>query len=64
MKKDLRSVVLKVAKFLDKTLSDDEIEKLLDHLNFNSMKNNPNCENIKKEHSVLQRQFKMMNCIN
>lgn len=41
MKKDLKSVVLKVAKFLDKTLSDDEMEKLLHHLSFNSMKDNP-----------------------
>lgn len=40
MKADLRSVILKVAAFLDKTLTEDQIEKLLVHLDFDSMKDN------------------------
>lgn len=43
MKKDLRSVVLKVAKFLDKQLNEDELKKLLEHLTFDSMLNNRSC---------------------
>lgn len=40
MKSDLRSVILKVAAFLNKTLTNDQIEKLLQHLDFDSMKDN------------------------
>lgn len=40
MQSDLRSVILQVASFLDKTVTEDQIEKLLAHLNFESMKNN------------------------
>ncbi|XP_059490649.1 luciferin sulfotransferase-like [Neocloeon triangulifer] len=41
LKKDLRSCVLRCAKFLDKTLTEKEVEAVLDHLSFESMKNNP-----------------------
>lgn len=41
MKKDLRKVVEKTAKFLGKTISEDQMGQLLDHLNFKSMKDNP-----------------------
>lgn len=41
MKSDLKSVILKVADFLEKTLSEQDVEKLLEHLSFDSMKENP-----------------------
>lgn len=41
MKKDLKSVILKVAKFLEKTLTEQDVNKLLDHLSFDSIKLNP-----------------------
>lgn len=43
MKKDIRSVVLKVAKFLGTELNEEQIKKLLEHLSFDSMLNNPSC---------------------
>lgn len=41
MKHDLPSVIQKTAHFLDKNLSTEEIEKLTEHLSFDSMKRNP-----------------------
>lgn len=40
MKSDLRSVIINVARFLDKALTEEQIEKLLVHLDFDSMKDN------------------------
>lgn len=40
MKRDLPEVVRKTAKFLNKSLSDEEIFKLCDHLSFQNMKTN------------------------
>lgn len=40
MKNDLRSVIQKTIKFLNKGLLDDEVLALEDHLSFESMKNN------------------------
>lgn len=42
MKTNLKSVVIEVAKFLNKIIPDNEIDKLLEHLSFDSMQNNPN----------------------
>lgn len=41
MKRDLKSIVLKTAKFLGKSFTSDEVDKLCDHLSFEKMKNNP-----------------------
>ena len=41
MKKDLATNVKKVAKFLGKEVTDENIEALVDHLSFKKMKNNP-----------------------
>ena len=41
MKKDLASNVRKVAKFLGKELTDENVEAMVDHLSFKKMKNNP-----------------------
>jgi len=41
MKKDLASSVKKVARFLGKTVSDEMVEALVDHLSFKQMRNNP-----------------------
>lgn len=38
MKKDLKEVVLKVCKFLGKSYLDEDIDKLVDHLDFKNMK--------------------------
>ncbi|XP_043241911.1 luciferin sulfotransferase-like isoform X2 [Amphibalanus amphitrite] len=45
MKKDLRSVITKVAKFLGKTLTDEQMEKLVNHLHIDNMRKNPNVNN-------------------
>ncbi|XP_063701639.1 luciferin sulfotransferase-like [Culicoides brevitarsis] len=41
MKRDLKGVLVDLAKFLKKDLSEEQIERLLKHLSFNSMRNNP-----------------------
>ncbi|KAL0270671.1 UNVERIFIED_CONTAM: hypothetical protein PYX00_008005 [Menopon gallinae] len=41
MKKDLRSVVKKTCQFLGKSYSEEQLDRLCEHLSFNSMKNNP-----------------------
>ncbi|XP_065218897.1 luciferin sulfotransferase-like [Planococcus citri] len=41
MQKDLKSVIHKTANFIGKSISEREMEKLLDHLSFSSMKQNP-----------------------
>lgn len=41
MKKDLPSVVRRTARFLEKDLSEEQIDTLTNHLSFESMKNNP-----------------------
>lgn len=38
MKKDLKGVVLRVCDFLGKSFSDEEVDKLVDHLDFKNMK--------------------------
>lgn len=45
MKSDLKCVVKKIAEFLEKKLTDDEMEKLLKHLSFESMRNNESVNN-------------------
>lgn len=45
MKADLKSVIRQTAKFLGKTLNDDEVLKLEDHLSFESMKTNKSVNN-------------------
>jgi estrone sulfotransferase len=53
MKEDLPKVIRQTAAFLGKTLTEEKVDILADHLSFESMKNNPACS---KEHliSVLQ----------
>ncbi len=41
MTKDIRRVIRRVATFLDKELSDDIVEKIVDHTSFENMKANP-----------------------
>lgn len=55
MKKDLKSVIRRVAKFLEKDLSDDDVRKLEDHLSFESMKKNPSVNNAQAE--IVKRQI-------
>lgn len=45
MKKDLGSVIMTVAKFLNKMLSEDEVEKLKIHLSIENMRENPSVNN-------------------
>lgn len=40
MKKDLKSVIRKVAVFLDKTIEDKQVDELYDHLQINNMRDN------------------------
>ncbi|XP_063703584.1 sulfotransferase 1A1-like [Culicoides brevitarsis] len=50
MKKDLKSTLLDLCNFFNKSLSNDQIEKLLHHLSFENMKKNPanNYADVKK----------------
>jgi hypothetical protein len=41
MKRDLKNEILKVMKFLGKNFTDEQIDQLCVHLDFNSMKKNP-----------------------
>ncbi|KAJ8968177.1 hypothetical protein NQ314_002436 [Rhamnusium bicolor] len=41
MIKDLPAIIRKVAQFLEKDLTDEQVDRLSDHLSFTNMKNNP-----------------------
>lgn len=41
MKADLRGVIKRVGDFLGKSLTQDQVEQLYDHLKFDNFKNNP-----------------------
>lgn len=45
MKRNMRGVVRKAMKFFDKNFSDEQIEKLCNHLSIESMRVNPSCNN-------------------
>ncbi|XP_065058926.1 sulfotransferase 1B1-like [Rhopilema esculentum] len=45
MKKDLSAVVKKVGKFLKKEVTEEQVEKLVEHLSFKTMKNNKTVNN-------------------
>ncbi|XP_037776960.1 sulfotransferase family cytosolic 1B member 1-like [Penaeus monodon] len=45
MKEDLPAVVRKVAKFLGKAVTEEEVERLADHCSFGSMSKNPAANN-------------------
>ena len=45
MKQDLRQVIERVSKFLNKELTEDKIQTLLKHLEFKNFKNNPAVNN-------------------
>lgn len=64
MKKDLKSIAETVAAFLNKKIPDEQMEKLLEHLSFNSMKKNSSVnyestmlrnENVADEHKDFVR---------
>lgn len=52
MKCDLPGVIRGVCKFLDKTINDQQLAQLVDHLSFDKMKNNPSCNHIKEFESM------------
>lgn len=52
MKCDLSGVIREVCKFLDKTINDQQLAQLVDHLSFDKMKNNPSCNHIKEFESM------------
>lgn len=52
MKSDLPGIIREVCKFLDKTISDQQLTELVDHLSFDKMKNNPSCNHIKEFESM------------
>uniref|UniRef100_T1GG42 Sulfotransferase domain-containing protein n=1 Tax=Megaselia scalaris TaxID=36166 RepID=T1GG42_MEGSC len=57
MKKDLKSVVLRVCNFVGINYKDEEIEKLLEHLDFKNMKDSESCSHkleIEQVHKNLQ----------
>lgn len=48
--KDLPGAIRNVAKFMDKTVNEDQVARLAEHLNIRNFKNNPsvNCEELKR----------------
>lgn len=59
MKRDLKEVIRKVATFLNKNLSSDDINTLYEHLQVDSMRKNASCnfeERIKK--AAINKDFK------
>ena len=50
MKKDLPAVIRRVSGFLNKTLTDEDVGRLADHLSFKNMKKN---KSVNKEDLVL-----------
>ncbi|KAL5277321.1 hypothetical protein ACFFRR_002515 [Megaselia abdita] len=56
MKKNLKSVVLKVSDFLGKHYNEVQIDQLVDHLDFKNMKDNPACSH--KQELELVRKIK------
>nr|XP_023014297.1 amine sulfotransferase-like isoform X1 [Leptinotarsa decemlineata]XP_023014298.1 amine sulfotransferase-like isoform X2 [Leptinotarsa decemlineata] len=60
MVKDLPAIIRKVAEFLEKPLSDDQVEVLSSHLSFESMKKNPavNYEMVVS----LNRKYNLIHC--
>lgn len=43
MKRDLRKTAEKVASFLEKSIREEDMDKLVEHLSFQKMKENPTC---------------------
>ncbi|XP_063697585.1 sulfotransferase 1 family member D1-like [Culicoides brevitarsis] len=43
MRKDLRAVIRSTAKFLEKEITDEQVEELFKHLQVDEMRNNPSC---------------------
>ncbi|XP_037049220.1 luciferin sulfotransferase-like [Bradysia coprophila] len=61
MKRDLKDVLQKIADFLGKSLSNDEIHTLYEHLQVDSMRQNPSCnfeERIQK--AAINKEFKFI----
>lgn len=56
---DLPTMIKKTAAFLDKILTNDQVEALAQHLSFNSMKSNPAVNY--EEHIILNKQMKLIN---
>lgn len=52
-------MIKKTAAFLDKILTNDQVEALAQHLSFNSMKSNPAVNY--EEHIILNKQMKLIN---
>merc|ERR1712071_348807 len=56
LKTDLRGEIVKIATFLGKSLTDEQLTKLTEHLGFNKMKNNAAVNNeIGKEFGILKQ---------
>jgi len=56
LKADLRGEIVKIATFLGKSLTDEQLTKLTEHLGFNKMKNNAAVNNeIGKEFGILKQ---------
>ena len=53
MKKDLPAVIRRTASFLDKKITDTDVQRLANHLDFDSMKNNKAVN--KEEFKVLSK---------
>lgn len=55
MKKDLPAVIRRTARFLERPLSDEQVEQLSQHLSFSSMKDNPAVNNEKYVQAEIRR---------
>lgn len=52
MKMNLSGVIRDVCHFLNKTISNEQLSQLVDHLSFDKMKDNPACNHIKEFESM------------
>ncbi|XP_073847784.1 sulfotransferase 1 [Musca autumnalis] len=52
MKKNLAAVIQDVCRFLNKTVNDQQLEQMIDHLSFEKMKDNPACNHVKEFESM------------
>lgn len=60
MKKDLPAVIVKTAKFMGKSLTEDQITRLSHHLSFDSMKKNKSISETPLKRSVPFFKYKLL----
>jgi len=52
MKGQLGQVITEVAQFLDREITEEQIQQMTQHLSFESMRDNPACNHVKEFESM------------